>query len=144
MPSLTGAAAGTKGVRLAPLTKNAPATMTNRQIADLDDHQRVGDAGALADADDRDDAEHQHDGDGADVDDRALTEERGRQAEQLLQVARPATGHDRCAEGELEDEVPADDPGEDLADRGVGVGVGAAGGGDRRRPSRRSTGPPAG
>ena len=35
VPSLTGAAAGMKGVRLAFWTKNAPATMTNRQIATL-------------------------------------------------------------------------------------------------------------
>jgi hypothetical protein len=32
----------------------------------------------------------------------------------------------------FEDEVPADDPGENFAERGVGVGVGAAGDGDHR------------
>ena len=35
VPSLTGAAAGMNGVRLDRCTKNAPATMTNRQIATL-------------------------------------------------------------------------------------------------------------
>ena len=58
---------------------------------------------------------------------RLLAEQRRRQAEQLLQVARPAAGDDRGTERELEDQVPADDPGDDLADGGVGVGVGAAG-----------------
>ena len=33
-------------------------------------------------------------------------------------------------ESVLEDEVPADDPGDELAERGVGVGVGRAGDGD--------------
>ena len=47
--------------------------------------------------------------------------------EQLLHVAAPADGHGHRADRVLEDEVPADDPGEQLAHRRVGVGVGAAG-----------------
>ena len=41
-----------------------------------------------------------------------------------------ADGH--VADGVFEDEVPADDPGDQLAHGGVGVGVGAAGDGDHR------------
>ena len=46
---------------------------------------------------------------------------------QAAEIARPADGHRRRAERILENQVPADDPREDLADRRVGVGVGAAG-----------------
>src|SRR5579871_3925645 len=41
-----------------------------------------------------------------------------------------ADGH--VADGVLEDEVPADDPGDEFAHGGVGVGVSAAGNGDHR------------
>ena len=46
--------------------------------------------------------------------------------ENPLEVAAPADGDGHRADGVLEDQVPADHPGEDLAERGVGVGVGAA------------------
>ena len=45
-------------------------------------------------------------------------------------VAAPAGADGGGAEGVFEDEVPADDPGEDFAERGVAVGVGGAGDGD--------------
>lgn len=41
-------------------------------------------------------------------------------------VSGPAPGDDRGTECEFEDEIPCDDPGEDLTDRGVGVGIGTA------------------
>ncbi len=41
-----------------------------------------------------------------------------------------ADGDAHVGEGVLEDEVPADDPGDELAHDGVGVGVGGAGDGD--------------
>ena len=47
---------------------------------------------------------------------------------QFGQVAGPAAGHHRRAERELQQQVPADDPGDDLAHGRVRVGVGAAGG----------------
>ena len=49
------------------------------------------------------------------------------------EVAGPAHRDRRGAERVLEDQVPADDPGEELAERGVGVGVCAAGDRDHRR-----------
>ena len=42
-------------------------------------------------------------------------------------IARPADRDGRGAHGVFEDEVPADDPGEDLAEGRIGIGVGAAG-----------------
>ncbi len=47
--------------------------------------------------------------------------------QERLEVVRPAHRHRDVAHGVLEDEVPADDPGHELAERDVGVGVGAAG-----------------
>ena len=47
-------------------------------------------------------------------------------AEEAHRVARPANGHRRGTHGVFQQEVPTDDPGEDFADGGVGVAVGAA------------------
>ncbi len=47
--------------------------------------------------------------------------------EQLLEVAGPGDGHRHVAHRVLDDEVPADDPADQLAEGGVGVGVGRAG-----------------
>ena len=41
--------------------------------------------------------------------------------------------HGHVADGVFQDQVPADDPGDELAHRGIGVGVGAAGDRDHRR-----------
>ncbi len=46
--------------------------------------------------------------------------------EQGDHVPRPGDGHRGVADGVLEEQVPADDPGDQLAQRGVGVRVGAA------------------
>ena len=51
-------------------------------------------------------------------------------------VARPAHGDRGRAEGVLENQVPADDPREELAQRGVAVGVGRAGNRHARRELR--------
>ena len=53
--------------------------------------------------------------------------------EDPLEVAAPADRDGHRSDRVLEDQVPADHPGEDLAERGVGVGVGAAGDRDHRR-----------
>ena len=47
-------------------------------------------------------------------------------AEQVLEVRGPAVGHRGRGHGVFQDQVPADDPGEQLAERRVGVGVGRA------------------
>ncbi len=50
-----------------------------------------------------------------------------------IEVAGPADG-DRCrASGIFQNEIPADDPGENLAERHIGVGVGAPRDGNERR-----------
>ena len=51
-------------------------------------------------------------------------------AEQTDRVAGPADSHGRGAHAIFEDQIPADDPGEDLADGRVGIGVGASRSGD--------------
>ncbi len=50
--------------------------------------------------------------------------------EQVVHVGRESHRHAHIGERVLEDQIPADDPGEDFAQRGVGIGVGAAGDGD--------------
>jgi len=47
-------------------------------------------------------------------------------AQERAEIVGPALRDVDVADGVLDDEVPADDPGEDLAERDVGVGVGAA------------------
>ncbi len=49
------------------------------------------------------------------------------------EVSAPADRHRRGAEQILEDQIPADDPGDELAERRVAVGVRAAGDRDHRR-----------
>ena len=49
------------------------------------------------------------------------------ECEEVLEVVRPAVRDGRRGDGVLEDEVPADDPRDQLAERGVGVGIGRAG-----------------
>ena len=53
--------------------------------------------------------------------------------EQADDVARPADRHGGRAHGVFEDQVPADDPGEELAQGRVGVGVARSGHRDQRR-----------
>ena len=48
-------------------------------------------------------------------------------------VRRESDADRHVGEGIFEDQVPADDPGDELAQRGVGVGIGGAGDGDHRR-----------
>jgi hypothetical protein len=112
---------------------------------DLDPHQDGIDAGALANADHQDDRDQGDDADRRQVDVRP----RGDQPSELgvvvhdrpgdgvgqlpaedvqdaLEVAGPPVRHGGGADGVLQDQVPADDPGEQLAERGVGVGIGRA------------------
>ena len=58
--------------------------------------------------------------------DRVGQREAERGVEQLVEVAAPADGHGGDRDAVLEDQVPADDPGDQLAHRRVGVRVGAA------------------
>src|SRR5262249_7052349 len=52
------------------------------------------------------------------------------QVEKIYDVLREADTDGHVADGVFEDQIPADDPRDDFAHRGVGVGVSAAGDGD--------------
>jgi hypothetical protein len=127
--------------------------------AELQQHDRGVEAGALADADHQDDGQQERDhrrrqveddrdradvpSGGDDVGGRAhrIDGERGRQVqieegEERLEIVRPPVRHRARRDRVLEHQVPADDPGEELAEGGVGVGVGAA----RDRNHRRELG----
>ena len=54
-------------------------------------------------------------------------------AQQSDGISGPSYGHGRGAEGVLEDEIPADDPGDELTHCRIRVSVGAAGDGDHAR-----------
>ena len=122
---------------------------------DLDHHHDVVGARGLADADDEDDGKDADDEEGGDVETgvpaggvdsvagevlEALWEEGGGEpfgvemdaepVKQIDEVRSEADGDAHVGEGVFEDEVPADDPGDELAHDGVGVGVGGAGDGD--------------
>ena len=121
------------------------------------DHDVVG-AGGLADATDEDDGDEEDDEEGGDVEAEVpaggvdvvageILEAAGEvgggdpagggvdaePVEEVHYVCREAYGHAHVGAGVLEDEVPADDPGDELAEGGVGVGVGGAGDGDHGR-----------
>ena len=106
------------------------------------DHGRV-EARALADADHQQGGDRQHDQHRGEVDHRAGHGARGRAhpgrqvpaeaGQDALEVAAPADRDGHGPDRVLEDQVPADRPRDDLAERRVGVGVGAAGDRDHRR-----------
>ncbi len=120
---------------------------------DLDEHDHRVEARRLLDADDQDDRGEHRDEHRRHVEDRAGAHElardlvvgerrrrpRGRQvdvdevAHERHDVARPADADRRRAHGVLEDQIPADGPGDELAHRRVRVGVRAAGDRDHRR-----------
>ena len=52
--------------------------------------------------------------------------------QQLHHVGRPAGSHRRGAEGIFQNQVPADDPGEEFAQGRVAIGVGRSGDGNQR------------
>ena len=54
-------------------------------------------------------------------------------AQQLHEIARPADRHGHVADRVFEDQIPADDPGDDLAERRVGISVSRARDRDHRR-----------
>src|SRR2546428_4352433 len=107
---------------------------------DFDAHHRRVERGALLDAFHQDDGHYSNDYYSWKVDIRARMNEKavleapgaaphGRRQnethfrEHVLKVSRPAGGHGRTADCIFEDEVPADDPREQLAKRGVCVRV---------------------
>ncbi len=52
--------------------------------------------------------------------------------EEARDIARPADGDCRCAERIFEDQIPADDPGDEFAHRRISISIGAAGDGNGR------------
>ncbi len=52
--------------------------------------------------------------------------------EQRLDMRGKANADAHVGEGVFEDQIPADDPGDEFAEGGVGVGVGGTGDGDHR------------
>ena len=137
-----GEALGREGRVVLRLDRGEAEHDEEREDRELDhDHDRV-EARALAHADDEHAGDQQHEEHRGQVDHAALARRDGDRvgqgaaehvAQQRVQVAAPAHGHDRDREAVLEDQVPADDPGHELAERGVGVRVGAAGDRDHRR-----------
>ena len=125
--------------------------------AQVDEHHGRVELGALLDPDHQDHGDEQGDQNGGEVEPghrlRAILERHelghelltlevivpGREQEsgikpdmehilkQRIEVARPAVGREARPDRVFQDQVPADDPGDQLAQRGVGVGVRTAG-----------------
>ncbi len=115
--------------------KPMPATMTNRTMNTLSADQHQVDPQRLLDADATSAVRISDEQEGRQVEVVAVAEALGPGdadvVEEDLEVRRPALRHDAGAEHHLEQQVPADDPGDELAQRGVGERVGRAG--DRHR-----------
>ncbi len=146
---------GEKGGSCAGWMKLRPKKMKSEDGSDLDQHHDVVGAGGFADAADEDDGEEEDDEEGGDVEagvpaggedvfagevlqaegkvgggEPLGIEVDAEPVEQIDDVRGEADGDAHVGEGVLEDEVPADDPGDEFAEGGVGVGVGGAGDGD--------------
>ena len=127
-------------------TKAKPGRDKGNHDRDLDDDDDVVDPGRFVDADDQK-GRHRHDDEhGRNIEDGAgAAPDAGRRvigkrracelvgdrdaevAEEADDVAGPADGDGGRADRVFEDQVPADDPGDELAQRRIGIGVGAAG-----------------
>ena len=136
--------------------KLMPKKDKGQDCGDFDQHHDVVGAGGLADAEHQDDGEEtDYDDEGGDIEagvpaggvdvfaGQVLQAQRqvgggepfgvevdAEPVEQVDEVRGEADGDAHVGKGVLEDEVPADDPGDELAQHGVGVGVGGAGDGD--------------
>ena len=117
-------------VVVAGLDEEQPGDDHEQHDADLDHHHHEVDLRGDLDADADHAGEDQHDGGRDQVVPVAVDEGRDGDPDLLHhvgEVRRPADGHRAGAERELEDQVPADDPGHDLAETRVGERVGRAG-----------------
>jgi hypothetical protein len=129
---------GKNGVRLPGLIKKTPQHDNERYDGQLDDDSRRVEPDALLGAPDLEPGDAEAKQHGEEVDDAALEGSAGsppgqpepESDEQLVQVACYTDGHHGHHQAVLEQQIPADGPGEDFAQHRVTVGVGAAGYGD--------------
>ncbi|MNS96185.1 hypothetical protein D3C72_1304720 [compost metagenome] len=108
------------------------------QGGDLHQHQHRVQRGAFLGAHQQQAGDNGDDEDGGQVDQAALDVRADRQGQRQVDaqprqegngVARPAHGHRRNDQRIFQDQAPPYDPSEDLAQRGIGIGIGAARGG---------------
>ena len=114
---------------------------------ELDDDDDVVEAGGFTDPDHEEDGGGQADEDGGEVEEgstlgpNAVVEDQRRGTEggwdidaevveEFDGIARPSDGNGGRGEQVFQNKVPANDPGEEFAEAGIGVGVGATGGGN--------------
>src|ERR1019366_5807978 len=116
----------------------------NQDGRNLNQHHHVVGGGTLANALHQNPGEDHQDQQGGDVEpapaelaaDDWRTSKLGRNmpaedaVQHVVQVGGEAHGHRHVADGVLQDEIPADDPGHQFAEGGIGVSVRAAGDGD--------------
>ena len=136
---------GAKGFQLRGMHQHAAHDKKSQDGADLDgDHYVVG-LGRLAHAAHQQQSQNKYDEKSGKIEVRAgpfaggpdrrgpfVGEVHAEGRELGLGVSAEAHGHRDIADHIFEDEIPADDPGENLAQRGVRVCVGAARDGDHR------------
>ena len=151
-------AVGHEGMPVVRLDEAGRGEDEDEDGGDLDEDEDVVGAGRLANAAHEDDGENHHDQKRGDVEaevpaggvevfageilqaggqvggrdplDRQVEAE---PVEQIDDVGGEADADAHVGEGVLEDQVPADDPGDEFAEGGVGVGVGRAGNRNHRR-----------
>ncbi len=148
---------GKNGCQWAGWTKRAPGDDEYQDRGDLEQNHDVVGPGGFADTPDQHDGQNQHDKKGGKIEaqmpawlvDRVALQvgeaggqEGGRDPTRAGAHAEPihevdnvggeANAHRHVADGVLQDEIPAYDPGDQFAHGGVGVGVGAAGDGNHR------------
>ena len=144
---------GTNGLQLSVVMKKAPTTTNSEQDRHLQRDHRVVGPRRLAHPDGEQRRRRGDDDDRRQVDDPASSLRRNgglarscgtwmpTLSSMLDRVARPADGDRRRREQVLEQQVPADEPGEEHAEGRVGVGVGASRPPGSSTPARRSRAP---
>ncbi len=150
-----GEAVRHKGVVVAGVDEPDAEEHKGKDGGNFDQHHEVVGARGLADTDDEHDRDEEDDEEGRDIEAGMPADGKDVLAGEILQALRQKGGGepfgvepdvepveqiddvrgepDRDAhvgKGVLEDKVPADDPGDELAERGIGIGVGGARDGD--------------
>ena len=139
----SGEARGSERLPVGGMDEHAADDQKREDRADLHGHDHVIGFGGFSDSTHEQYGQEENDEERRNIEDRAgpmsrfpdragpaIRQVHSKRGELRFGVGAEADRDDDIADGVFENQIPADDPGEDFAQRGVGIGIGAAGDGD--------------
>ena len=138
-----GEARGSEGLPVGGIDQHAADDQKRENRANLHGHDHIIGFGGFSHAAHEQHGEEENDEEGRKIENRAgpmsrfpdragpaVRQIHSKRGELRFGIGAEADRDDDIADGIFENQIPADDPGEDFAQRGVGIGIGAAGDGD--------------